>query len=317
MANPVVPTRWTAPAVVGAMVGAMAGAGVWLTPLVARAHLELTSPHSRYGADVLKDGPCGDASNGPGGARTTFEPGQTIVVRWTEYIDHPGWFRIAFDDDGDDAFVDPADARDVWNTSAVLADEIADRAGGDYTYELTLPDIECDRCTLQVIQVMTDKTGNGWGNDEFYYQCADLRLSRDGSGGSDGGSTSAGTTGVGGSSGDGSNGDPPTGSAASTTDGGPSGTTGGAAPQDQTVTGCACASGPGSPTGGPVRWWIVAVAVGAARRPRSRVGLYRARGGHDRLRQCGSLASSSSPSSPPIPAAPIGAATRWRRQTAL
>lgn len=151
-------------------------------PSGAWAHLELTSPPSRYGGEVLKDGPCGHPDNPPGTNRRTFEPGETITVRWTEYVDHPGWYRIAFDEDGDDAFVDPADASDLWNSPAVILDEIADKDGGDYAVEVTLPDMECERCTLQVLQVMTDKTGNGWGNDEFYYQCADLRLSGDASG---------------------------------------------------------------------------------------------------------------------------------------
>ena len=47
-----------------------------------------------------------------GGVRTDrvtyYEPGETIEVRWDEYVDHPGHYRNAFDPDGDDDFVDPA-----------------------------------------------------------------------------------------------------------------------------------------------------------------------------------------------------------------
>src|SRR5690606_6077325 len=39
----------------------------------------------------------------------------------------------------------------------------------------TLPDIECESCTLQVVQVMYDKKPYGDGND-LYYQCADIAL---------------------------------------------------------------------------------------------------------------------------------------------
>jgi len=163
----------------------------FLVASVAQAHLDLTSPTSRYGRRELKDPPCGTA----GGARstnvTTVEPGATIRVEWNEYTDHPGHYRIAFDDDGDDDFTDPpclsdCDSRDMvigiapgdYTDATVLADGITDRSGGgDYSYEVTLPDIECDNCTLQVIQFMTDKPpfGAGGGRD-IYYQCADFVL---------------------------------------------------------------------------------------------------------------------------------------------
>ena len=55
-----------------------------------------------------------------------------------------------------------------WSAQLYLAD-----------YEqVTLPDVECERCTLQLIQVMTDKAPYGDGND-LYYQCADLALRAD------------------------------------------------------------------------------------------------------------------------------------------
>ncbi len=67
----------------------------------------------------------------------------------------------------------------------MLEDAIADRdtdVNGNprYSMQVTLPDVECDNCTLQLIQVMSDKPpwGPGGGND-IYYQCADLVLSRD------------------------------------------------------------------------------------------------------------------------------------------
>jgi hypothetical protein len=156
--------------------------------------VRLDAPPPRYAATELKDAPCGTAANGPGDVRTTFESGQTIVVEWTETIDHPGWFRIAFDADGDDGFLDPQYEGDVYNTPEVLLDEIMDGPGGPYSAQVTLPAVVCDTCTLQLLQVMTDKTANGWGNDEVYHQCADLRLVPAGSGTGSGSSTSAGTT---------------------------------------------------------------------------------------------------------------------------
>ena len=73
-----------------------------LIPAAASAHLGLDSPASRYGPEVLKPGPCGVDGGQRSGNVTYFEPGETIEVRWNEYVDHPGHYRIAFDDDGDD-----------------------------------------------------------------------------------------------------------------------------------------------------------------------------------------------------------------------
>lgn len=154
----------------------LAAAAVLLVAGSARAHLHVTEPASR--GDALKTGPCG-GSEGRGAVVHTFAPGQTITVRWDEFVDHPGHYRISFDPDGEDDFVDPAGFEDVSGGPAVLLDGIADRSGGGgYEQEVTLPDVACDNCTLQVIQVMTDKPPYGDGND-MYYQCIDLVLSPD------------------------------------------------------------------------------------------------------------------------------------------
>jgi hypothetical protein len=143
----------------------------------AGAHIQLTSPTQRYSDQKL--GPCGRGSSDARTDKVTvLPPGATITVRWTETINHPGHYRIAFDDDGTDGFINPASTTDFDNSSAVLEDNIPDTSsGGAVTFSVTLPDIECDNCTLQVIQVMYDKQGNGFGNDDFYFQCADLLLS--------------------------------------------------------------------------------------------------------------------------------------------
>jgi hypothetical protein len=149
-----------------------------VAPASASAHIQLRAPLQRD--SNLKQGPCG-GSNGVRSANVCeFQPGATIVVAWDETVDHPGHFRISFDDDGEDDFVDPAGFDDLDSADSVLIDGIADRdtSGSDrgYTQELVLPDVECDNCTLQVIQVMSDKAPYGDGND-IYYQCADIVLS--------------------------------------------------------------------------------------------------------------------------------------------
>jgi hypothetical protein len=151
---------------------------VALSPLKARAHLGLDAPVSRYGPDVLKTGPCGVTNGERTNKVTYYEPGATIEVRWNEYVDHPGHYRIAFDDDGVDDFVDPATMMEFYSNDTVLLDDISDGEPSqrDFVATVTLPDITCDNCTLQVIQVMYDKPPYELGGNDIYYQCADLIL---------------------------------------------------------------------------------------------------------------------------------------------
>lgn len=144
----------------------------------AQAHIALMSPKPRY-AD-LKSGPCGRgaALDVRTNNVTTFKPGETITVTWQETVSHPGHYRIAFDPDGQH-FTDPSSFTDTAPRMYVLKDNIADKTGTQmYTDTVTLPNVECTNCTLQVIQVMTDKPPYGDGND-LYYQCADLVLRAD------------------------------------------------------------------------------------------------------------------------------------------
>lgn len=155
----------------------------------ANAHITLMSPKPRN-ADQ-KDGPCGLAGDKRGTTVSTFKSGETITVQWKETVSHTGHFRISFDDNGQDGFVDPKSYTDLKTSPTVLVDDIKDKTGTQvYTQQVTLPDVECDRCTLQVIQVMTDKPPYGDGND-IYYQCADLTLSKAGTAEEDAGSTTS------------------------------------------------------------------------------------------------------------------------------
>ena len=154
------------------------------TAAPAAAHIQLDSPAPR--TSELKAGPCGAAGSTRGTNISTFLPGQTITVEWDETVDHPGPYRISFDT-GADAFPDPVQPDDNFPTT--LVDQIADKTGGHYTQDVTLPDIECDDCTLQLVQVMTTAVPY----NSFYFQCADLVLSADAGSGSDtGGNTPSG-----------------------------------------------------------------------------------------------------------------------------
>ncbi len=108
----------------------------------------------------LKVGPCG------GLPRTTappvLTPGQTLTVTWEEVIDHPGRYEFYFSSANDQNF-------------ALLA-SIPDTATGalphQYSTQLTLPNVTCTDCTLQMIQVMTENPNM----PTLYFSCADLKL---------------------------------------------------------------------------------------------------------------------------------------------
>jgi MYXO-CTERM domain-containing protein len=140
----------------------------------ADAHIEMTTPVPV--TELMKKGPCGDGSHLRGDEIAVYEPGETITVAWRETINHTSTFRISFDDDGDDAFADPATTTDFYTNAAVLLDEIPDEQDRDYAVEVTLPDLECETCTLQLHQWMQDKPPYTPGGDDIYYQCADLAL---------------------------------------------------------------------------------------------------------------------------------------------
>jgi uncharacterized protein (TIGR03382 family) len=160
---------------------------------VALAHMALEEPLPRYPTDGNgnnKACPCGvgesnrlcdvpsDRSD-PDRSEyiTTYAAGETVTLHWHETIGHAGRWRVAFDADG-------ADMEDFNNT--ILLD-IADPAGtagntgnGDeWKVEVTLPNVPCDNCTLQLVQIMDGDTANPVPDPvgrSSYYQCADIVL---------------------------------------------------------------------------------------------------------------------------------------------
>jgi hypothetical protein len=171
-----------------------------------------------------KLGPCGnedvpsDSGGGPTYAVTEFAPGQTVTLQWTEVISHGGWFRIALAANRSD-FVDPPILVDSAGNSAdagiedppvlpVLADGIYKHAIGSAKtwppYTITLPNTECAKCTIQIIQIMLDHPSNlgnlpdGAPNPDgfLYHHCMDISIrAPDGGSVSESGSpTDSGTT---------------------------------------------------------------------------------------------------------------------------
>jgi len=260
------------------------GVGLWAAP--ASAHIDLMTPAARYSTDMQKDPPCGAPGNPPGsGPVATYQAGETITVEFEEFVDHAGHFRISLDPTGTDNFTLPTAFDDFYNSPEVLLDDIADKNGGIYSIEVTLPDTPCDPCTLQLIQVMDDGSF-GPGDSDLYFQCSDIVIEGSGAGSTSGGDTgTAGGTGgdeTGGTAGEGStgggdtspggdagSGDPvdtgdSTGSAATGATEGGSGSTGSGGSGDDDKGGCSCRASSGSPAAAAP--WLLAVLVAWRRR---------------------------------------------------
>jgi hypothetical protein len=226
---------------------------------VASAHIALKSPPARTNDQIqLKTGPCGQTTNARTKNVTVFKPGETITVAWDETINHPGHYRIAFDPNGTN-FPNPKSFTDVDGGVNVLVDGIPDKTGAApiaYTQKVTLPNVECANCTLQLIQVMTDKPPYDPGptGNDIYYQCADLVLTS-----GDAGIPVA----------DGGGGDAGGADATSPVDAGSSGDAG-ASPVPGDEAGCACST-PGhavTSSGGGLALLLAAVAMARVARRR-------------------------------------------------
>lgn len=235
------------------------------------AHIQLSSPTKRYSDQ--KAGPCGKGALDARTDNVTYlEPGATITVTWTETVNHPGHFRISFDDDGFDDFVEPVSFEDDGTSPTILLSNIPDDGGTMFSAEVTLPDIECDNCTLQVVQVMTDKPPYEPGTNDLYYQCADLVL-QVGAGGGPGATTGAGSTSAGngvttgGATGGATSGGEGGASAVSAGNGAPSSGPGGAeAPGTDETAGCSIAASGRGASWASLAFVALALAAAAARR---------------------------------------------------
>jgi hypothetical protein len=153
----------------------------------ALAHIDLITPAprehgpSREPNSNVKQGPCGQEENGRTTEVSVFAPGETIEVTWNETTNHRSYYRVAFDRAGDDTFptfegpgtsaegIDPSGPCPV-DGQVILAYDMDDRSGGSHTLSVRLPEVECEDCTLQVIQFMYD------AQRPYYFQCADLAL---------------------------------------------------------------------------------------------------------------------------------------------
>src|SRR3954453_11103759 len=178
-----------------------AGAVVMAAAPTVQAHFILMQPSSWITENQLGDpqklGPCGGTTAKPGeptNAVTAVTGGELLHLHVKETIYHPGHFRIAL------AVLDraelPADPEDVTKDGPrgpisvsgkidpnpkppVLVDGLWEhherKPAEEFETDVKMPNINCDHCSLQVIQFMEQHGINPDGRFT-YHHCADLKI---------------------------------------------------------------------------------------------------------------------------------------------
>jgi len=169
----------------------------------AQAHFTLVEPASwivetNALGDPQKLAPCGGTSQNAGtptGALTEVMGGASLHIKLRETVFHPGHYRVALAVNARSEL--PADpevtTRDTPNgprsvsakimnpvAPPVLADGLfvhTEKAPPDTFFEtdVRLPNINCAKCTLQIVEFMAEHGHNPDG-DYSYHHCADLRI---------------------------------------------------------------------------------------------------------------------------------------------
>jgi len=179
-----------------------AAAVLLLAPAAAFAHFQLVAPASALVENQLGDpqkmAPCGGVTGNPGtptNAVTAVRGGDMLHVKVAETVFHPGHYRISLAvKDRKELPADPKPMTRQMENGAVmsvsgevsqakppiLADGLFKHTERQQTpipweTDVKLPNINCDQCTLQVIQFMEEHPLNKDG-DFSYHHCATLKI---------------------------------------------------------------------------------------------------------------------------------------------
>ena len=170
---------------------------------LASAHFKLLSPMPWLVEDERgnpqKLGPCGGTTADKGTATNAVnkvQGGQKLHLKIQETVYHPGHYRIALAVNSraqlppDPEVVTKPSDRGPWSVSAaiqkqvqkpVLADGLfvhTERPAEAWETDVEIPNINCEKCTLQVVQFMAEHGLNPDGG-YFYHHCADLQITAD------------------------------------------------------------------------------------------------------------------------------------------
>jgi hypothetical protein len=188
----------------GLVAAATIAGATLIAPAASQAHFILMTPSSWIAENQLGDpqkvGPCGGVTSGVlplTNALTAVKGGQMLHIKVHETIYHPGHFRIALS--VNDRSELPADPEDVTKEGPrgpisvsgkidpnpkppVLVDGIWEhhvrQPNQEFETDVKLPNINCDHCSLQVIQFMEEHGVNKDGRFT-YHHCADLKITAD------------------------------------------------------------------------------------------------------------------------------------------
>ena len=175
-------------------------------PAAVHAHFRLLEPASWLiednRGDPQKAGPCGGTNTDYGKPSYIIGKavgGQKLHLKVQETVYHPGHYRVALAVNSPTELpLDPDTTtresdRGPWSVSAaiqnpakipVLADGLfvhATRPAGamePWEADVQLPNINCRKCTLQVVQFMADHGFNNPGGYS-YHHCANLQITAD------------------------------------------------------------------------------------------------------------------------------------------
>ena len=184
----------------GLLVAVVAAAAA---PMVS-AHFKLLAPASWIVEDMRGDpqkaGPCGGTIADPGtptNAVTKVQGGQKLHIEIEETIYHPGHYRIALARTRAGLPADPeatvqqtekgprsVSAAIVANPQPpLLVDGLwphTARPAEKWVTDIEIPNINCEKCTLQIIQFMANHPGVREGGFS-YHHCGDLDITADAS----------------------------------------------------------------------------------------------------------------------------------------
>ena len=174
-----------------------------VVPVVMQAHFKLVEPASWLieddRGDPQKAGPCGGTNTDygkPSYAVTQAAGGSRLHIKVLETIYHPGHYRVALAVNSPSELpLDPKATTDTTDRGPrsvsaeimspvqmpVLADGLFPhqaKVDGPLETDVTLPNISCRRCTLQIIQFMEQHAVNNPGM-YTYHHCAALQITAD------------------------------------------------------------------------------------------------------------------------------------------
>jgi len=171
----------------------------------AHAHFQLVMPPNTNPAEIIGKGapPCGPDTSLTS-TPTPAQGGHPLMLKVSENVGHDGFYRVALalksrsEIPVDNVVYDkankilppsgtPSGSSDHADSEAtpvfpVLADNLFlhTAAAGTVVFmsNINLPNVNCDRCTLQVIEFMHPHGFNA-GGGYFYHHCADLKITAD------------------------------------------------------------------------------------------------------------------------------------------